>query len=147
MANSTVQLMDLPDELLLMIFKHLDNREMFLSLMGVHVRLDEIISDPIFTKCLTLTRLSEANLICPMVPRKLDRFCTEILPRIGEQVKWINIDSSSMESVLLAGKYPNLFGIGIYNITEEKFQHVLLGKKCLVRILYIIFFTSILKFV
>ena len=146
MENSTVQLMDLPDELLLMIFKHLNNREMLLSLMGVHVRLDEIISDPIFTKCLTLTRLSKANLICPMDPLKLDRFCTEILPRIAEQVKWINIDASSMESVLLAEKYPNLFGIGIYNITEEKFQRVLLGKKFLVRILSIIL-TSILKFI
>ena len=128
MENSTVQLMDLPDELLLMIFKHLDNREMLLSLMGVHVRLDEIISDPIFTKCLTLMRLSMDNVIYPLARRKLDRFCSEILPRIGEQVKGINADGFSMERILLAGQYPNLSGLGIYNITEEAFHRVL-GKK------------------
>ena len=122
-----MQLMDLPDELLLMILKHLDNMEMLHSLMGVHVRLDEIISDPIFTKYLALMRFSMDRVIRPLAPRKLDRFCSEILPRIAEQVKGINIDASSMESVLLAGKYPKLSDIGIYNITEEKFQRVLLG--------------------
>ena len=55
--------MDLPDELLLMILKHLDNTEMLHSLMCVHMRLDQIISDPIFTTCLTLMRFSIDNVI------------------------------------------------------------------------------------
>ena len=123
MENSNVQLMELPDELLLMIFKYLENTEMLYSLMGVNVRLNEMISDPIFTKCLTLMRLSMDTMICSLVPRKLDRFCSEILPRVDKQVKWINVDAFSMERVLLAGKYSNLFGLGIYNIMEEVFQN------------------------
>lgn len=129
MENSSVQLMNLPNELLLMILKHLNSTEVRHSLMGVHVRFDEIISDPIFTHCLTLMRLSLDNVIYPLARRKLDRFCSQILPRIGEQVRWINVDAFSMERVLLAGKYSNLFGLGIYNVTQEAFQHVLLGEE------------------
>ena len=129
MEYSNVHLLELPNELLFMILKHLNNTEMLHSLMGVNVRLDEIISDRIFTNSLTLMRLSMDNLFGPLAPRKLDRFCSEILSRIDEQVKWINVDGFSMERVLLAEKYSNLFGLGTYNITEKKFQRVLLGKK------------------
>ena len=129
MDNSNVQLMNLPNELLMIILNYLDNTEMLLSLMGVNMRLDEIISHPIFTNCLTLMRLSIDKMPCPLAPRKLDRFCSQILPQIGEQVIWINVDAPSMERVLLAGKYSSLSGLGIYNITEEAFQHILLGKK------------------
>lgn len=128
MKNSNVHLLELPNELLFIIFRHLNNTELLHSLMGVNVRLDEIISDRIFTNRLTLMRLSMDNLFGPLAPRKLDRFCSEILPQIGEQVISINVDAFSMERVLLAGKYSNLFGLGIYNITEKKFQQVLLGK-------------------
>jgi hypothetical protein len=51
-----VQLIDLPDELLVMIFKILNNVQLLYSLIGINKQLDRILSDSIFTKNLTLFR-------------------------------------------------------------------------------------------
>ena len=122
MKNSNVHLLELPNELFVMILKHLNNTEMLHSLMGVNVRLDEIISDRIFTNSLTLMRLSMDNLFGPLAPRKLDRFCSEILPRIAEQVKWIHVDAFSMKRVLLAGKYSNLLVLAFTILRKRNFS-------------------------
>ncbi len=45
MAHSTVSLLDLPDEMLLVIFKKLNSVEILHSLVGVNQRLDQLIKD------------------------------------------------------------------------------------------------------
>ncbi|CAF4381930.1 unnamed protein product, partial [Rotaria sp. Silwood2] len=40
----------------------------------------------------------------------LDRFCLQILPEIHYKIKWLDLESSSMERILLATNYPNLYG-------------------------------------
>jgi hypothetical protein len=50
----------------------------------------------------------------------LDRFCLQILPKIHHKIKWLNLESRSMERILLAKNYPNLNGLGLYDIDVEK---------------------------
>ncbi len=129
MDHSCVQLTDLPDELLMMVFKKLNNMQVLHSLMGINMRLNKIIFDPIFTSRLTLLRVSCNSAICPLTTTTLDRFCFQILPKIHHNVKWINVEPLSMERVLLAANYSNLYGLGIHNIGKEAAQRLFVGKK------------------
>jgi len=49
MKYSCVQLLNFPDEILMIIFKKLDNIEVLYSLMNINMRLNQILSDPVFT--------------------------------------------------------------------------------------------------
>jgi hypothetical protein len=120
MEYSFFQLIDLPDEILLIIFKKLDNVDVFASLMDVNKRIDRIIHDPVFTRRLTLLKWSPIDHTCPLDGTVLDRFCLQILPQIHHQIKWLNLESSSMDRVLLAADYPNLCGLGFYKNDEKK---------------------------
>ena len=54
MKHSSVELNDLPDEILMIILKKLYNVQVLYSLIGVNKRLDTIVNDSIFTNNLTL---------------------------------------------------------------------------------------------
>ncbi|CAF4574058.1 unnamed protein product [Rotaria sp. Silwood2] len=48
----------------------------------------------------------------------LDRFCLQILPEIHHKIKWLNLESSSIERILVTN-YPNLYGLGLYDVEIE----------------------------
>ncbi|CAF1324186.1 unnamed protein product [Rotaria sordida] len=52
----------------------------------------------------------------PLPDAILDRFCLQILPEIHHKIKWLNLESSSMERILHATNYPNLYGLGLYEL-------------------------------
>jgi hypothetical protein len=128
MQYSLVQLIDLPDELFLMIFKILNNVQLLYSLMGINKQLDRILSDSIFTKDLTLFRNLPNDHICPLVDTIFDRFCLHILPEIHHKINILNLESLSMERILLSADYPNLYGLGLYNVDEKTVERVFAGK-------------------
>lgn len=129
MKHSLIQLIDLPDEILVLIFKTLSNIDILYSLMGINIKLTQFLHDPIFTNYLTLFKCSSNNLIYPLDNTILDRFCLQILPEIHHKIKWLNLESLSMERILLVNVYSNLHGLGLYNIEEETFRHLFAGKK------------------
>ncbi|CAF4066895.1 unnamed protein product [Rotaria sordida] len=134
MENSSVQLNDLPDEILMMIFKKLHNITLLYSLSDVNIRLNKIVHDSIFTNRLTLANFVPSRLILqmyspiyfayPLSDLVLDRFCSHILSKIHQKVKWLDLESSSMERILLSTNYPNLVGIALYNIHLENAVHL-----------------------
>lgn len=119
MKNSSVELNDLPDEILIIILKKLCNVEVLYSLKGVNKRLNAITNDPIFTNQLTLMRRASDHHIDPLFDPVLDRFCLQILPEIHHTIKWLNLESSSMKRILLSTNYPNLYGLGLYDTKIE----------------------------
>ena len=127
MEHTNVQLIDLPNELLMMIFKKLNNVELLYSLTGINIRLDRIISDPIFTRNITLLRHSSNRLIYPLVDAVLDRFCLQILPEIQYKINLLNLESLSMERILLTADYSNLHSLGLYNVDEKTAERVFTG--------------------
>ncbi|CAF4786437.1 unnamed protein product, partial [Rotaria sp. Silwood2] len=119
MEHSSVELNDLPDEILMIILKKMCNVEVLYSLKGVNKRLNAVAHDSIFTNRLTLMRCVSDHRINPLPDAILDRFCLQILPEIHHKIKWLNLESSSMERILLATNYPNLYGLGLYDIEIE----------------------------
>ncbi|CAF4124657.1 unnamed protein product [Rotaria magnacalcarata] len=104
MEYSCVRINDLPDEILMIILKKMNNAEVRYSLKGVNQRLNKLVQDSTFTSRLTFVKRCSDNFFdvfpCNMM---LNRFCLQILP----------------ENVLCAADYPNLYGLGLYNINEE----------------------------
>lgn len=129
MKPSCVELIDLPDELLIIIFKKLSKVLILYSLMDVNLRFNQILLDEMFTGCLTMLRVSSDGFIRPPANNILDRFCSEILPKIHDKIKWLNLESLSMKRILLAIDYPNLHGLGLYNMDDETAIRLFKGKK------------------
>ncbi|CAF3411703.1 unnamed protein product [Rotaria sp. Silwood2] len=140
MEYSSIHLNNLPDEILLIIFNKLNNATLLYSLLGVNKRLNKILYDSIFTNHLSLLRRQSnhliafrslsSHLIYPLVDQILDRFCTEILSEIHDKIEWLDLESSSMERILLATNYPHLSGLRLYNIQAEKAVHLFSDKTC-----------------
>lgn len=126
---SFVQLIDLPDEILLVIFRKLSNIDAFYSLVDVSTRFNRILSDRILTRSLTLLQCTWDQFIYPLPDAMLNRFCSKIFPQISHKIEWLNIESSCLERILYAAEYSNLRGIGLFNVTDEIVQRIFIGKK------------------
>jgi hypothetical protein len=130
MARSCIQLMDLPDELLMFIFNKMINVEVLYSLFGINERLNSIVQDQIYTNRLFFLKCSSKKIVNRFSPEIIsDRFCLQILPSICEKVQCLFVDSSSMKQILSAVNYPNLHVLGLFNIEEETVKSLFTGKK------------------
>ncbi|CAF1470948.1 unnamed protein product [Rotaria sordida] len=134
MEDSSIELNELPDEILIIILKKLFNTEVLYSLIDVNKRLNSIVHDPIFTSHLILMRCFSDDSIYPLPDSILDRFCSQILSSIHHKIKWLNLESSSMKRILLATNYPNLYGLGLYNIEAETALSLFIDESCLTSI-------------
>ena len=129
MFKSSVGLNDLADELLLNIFRKLNNIDVLYSLQNVNQRLNRIIHDSIFSTQLTFVQwLPHKYIDLFSSEMMLNRFCLEIFPDIHENIKCLDLESSSMKDVLCAANYPNLHSLGLWNINEESVQSLFTGK-------------------
>jgi hypothetical protein len=128
MNHSLVQLDDLPDEILLLILKKIDNHEVLYSLMAVNKRINTLVHDSIFTSHLTLMKYSSNDSISSLSDTILDRFYSEILPKIHLKIQRLKVESSSMERILLCTNYPNLYELGLYNLEIETAKHLFTRK-------------------
>src|SRR5690349_1334979 len=112
MNRSNVHLLDLPDEILLMILKKLNNVDVLYSLLDINNgRLNILAQENTFTNVLKFPSIYHYSLI--------DRFCIDILPRIHHNVKCFIFASYCMECVLLATDYPNLTELKILHFNKE----------------------------
>lgn len=138
MKRTPIQFDDLPDEILLIIFKKLSNTTLLYSLTGVNQRLNQILHDSTLTNRLTLVRFIQSHLIdrnslsslfaYPLTDPVLDRFCLHILPEIHRQIQWLCLEPLSLKRVLRATNYPNLCGLSIMNIGTEETIDLFSGK-------------------
>ncbi|CAF1560509.1 unnamed protein product [Rotaria sp. Silwood1] len=134
MECTYIQLDELPDKILMNIFNKLRNVEILYSLLDVNKRLHKIVNDSIFTSCLTLFERSTDDLYYSLNNSILDRFCLKILPQIHDKIKCINIESSSMERILLSSSYPNLKELGLYDLEIKNAKHLFIENTSLINI-------------
>jgi hypothetical protein len=124
-----VELTDLPDEMLLLILNKLSNIEVLYSLIGVNIRLDKIVNDTLFIEHLTFMVRSSNGVINSLDNSMLNRFCSEILPRIHCKIKWFTLEPLYMERILLTADYPNLRVLTLFNIDRETIVRLPGGKQ------------------
>ena len=120
MEHSLIELGDLPDEILLVILKKLQNIEVLNSVIDVNKRLNRIGGDRTFTSHLSLMTCSSNNsLYRPLSEPMLNRFCSQISPEIHDKINWLDLESTSMQRILVT-KYPSLNRLGLYDIDVEE---------------------------
>ncbi|CAF4721293.1 unnamed protein product, partial [Rotaria sp. Silwood2] len=93
----------------------------------VNKRLNTIAHDSTFASHLKLLSKLD-DLISPLPDPILNRFCSQILPSIHHKIKSLKLESTSMERILLATNYPNLFGLSLYGIDVEKAISLFTGR-------------------
>ena len=130
MNQSNVQLLDLPNEILFFILGKLKNIDVLYSFFNTdNQRLQEIVQEPMYTSIFNFTSQSQLTReICPMPELVLDRFCTDILPRIHQNVKSLSVECSSFERILHVAVYPNLTELKLFNFSNEIFSDYLMSK-------------------
>ena len=127
--NSKMHFLDLPNEILVKIFNNLSNMDVLYSLIGIGVeRLDLLVQSEMFTNTLNFVS-SESDMICSINDSLLVRFCLKILPQIQHNVRFLIVEVGNMERILLAGEYPNLIKLKIFNLNEEILSRYLTGKE------------------
>jgi hypothetical protein len=130
MNRNIVHLLDLPNEILFIILKKLDNVDVLYSLLGINnQRLELIAQEQIFTNILNFVSKSQStDEISSISSTILDRFCISILPKIYENIKSLIIESGSMEHIFRAGNYPNLTKLQIFNFNKSIVSKYFIGK-------------------
>jgi hypothetical protein len=112
MNRSKKNLLDLPDEILLIILNKLNNIDVLYSLLDINNgRLNILAQENTFTNILKFVSIKDTSLI--------DRFCSYILPRIHHNVRCFILDPVLMERILLATDYPNLTELKIFHFKQE----------------------------
>jgi hypothetical protein len=112
MNRSNVHLLDLPDEILLLILKKLNNVDVLYSLLDINNgRLNILAQQNTFTNILKIPTIYDYSLI--------NRLCIDILPRIHHNVKCFIFDSFCMKRFLLATDYPNLTELKILHFKQK----------------------------
>ncbi|CAF3640121.1 unnamed protein product [Rotaria socialis] len=119
MEGSLLALIDLPDEVLLLILKNLDNIEVLYLFIDLNKRFNKLVHDSIFTNHLTMIRCSSNGSFDRLDEQIHDRFCSQILSSIHHNIKWLDVECSFMEDVLLCTSYPNLSGLDLHNIAKN----------------------------
>jgi len=128
MEDLSIKIDTLSDEILILILRKLSNIEVLYSLIGVNQRLNRIAYDSIFVNNLTLFERSSNGSIQPLPHSRFERFLREILPSIHHKIKWLNLESTSMENTLLAATYPDLHGLGLYGVDVENALSLFTGR-------------------
>ncbi|CAF3699172.1 unnamed protein product [Rotaria sordida] len=99
------------------------------SLLDVdNQRLDIIAQENMFTNTLNFVLTTATDDIFSLNDTIVERFCTNILPRIHHNVKSLILDSVSMERILLAADYPNLTELKLFNFNDTIVSYYFIGK-------------------
>ena len=124
MAYSTVSLLDLPNEILLIILKKLNWPHILNSLVNVDERLDRLIIDCVIHASYIdlILKLWTGNFVSIAEPA-LNRICSHVLSQIHQHIKCLALESSSMERILRAADYPKLTYLGLFECGPETITH------------------------
>ncbi|CAF1310975.1 unnamed protein product [Rotaria sordida] len=116
MNQSIINIVDLPDEILLYILKKLNNFDVLYSLVGVNEKLDRVVCDVSFTRLVDLITIESNQVTDSRNHAILDRFCMEILPRIHDKVESLTLQACFLPCVLRATNYLQLRKLVIINL-------------------------------
>ncbi|CAF1035892.1 unnamed protein product [Adineta steineri] len=118
-----LNILDIPDEILFLIFQKLNAVEVFSTLEDVNQRFHRLAIDPLLIRDLNMTTITNINSFYDqnslMDSKVLSRICKKILPQIHTQVQKLTVEQDSMKEILRAGNYPQLYSLSLINCEEE----------------------------
>ncbi|CAF4073711.1 unnamed protein product, partial [Rotaria sp. Silwood1] len=124
MNDSIVSILDLPNEILLIIFKKLNNIDLLYSFIGINQQLDNVICRIDFTRAIDLVTISSYETDDSKIDSILDRFCLHILPRIHEHVECHTIEACFFQCIFHTSNYINLCKLTLVNFEPNMASHI-----------------------
>ncbi len=118
-----MNMLDLPDEILLLILKKMNVVDALFRQNGLHSRLDQLLFDPVYVRELDFTIKSWDDSISPMNDLIIDRVCEKILPYINDKIIKLTLEPNSIERVLRVVDYPKLSSLSLMNFSKKTLQH------------------------
>jgi hypothetical protein len=128
--NDDLNILDLPDEILFIIFKKLNTTDVLHSLVDVNQQFDRLALDSLYIRDLDMTDIMTINSLYDQTSidtQILSKICSKILPRIHLKVHKLTIEQYSMKHILLAANYPQLYSLSLINFQEEILYQYLTG--------------------
>ena len=114
-----VNILDLPDEILLIIFQKLQTIDVLSSLANVNSRFFRLAIDPLHVHDLNMTIKSLHGQTSSIETEAFSRICQNILPHIHHQVHKLTVEQDLMKEILAAGTYPELYSLSLSNFDES----------------------------
>ena len=127
MNHSTVNILSLCDEILLIIMNKLSNIDILYSLIGVNRKLDRLARDITFTRSLDLVTISSNEDNDSINKLILNRFCFYIIPRIQQNIECLILYPLLIDRVLSIGNYPKLRKLTLVNLQFEMASRIFNG--------------------
>jgi hypothetical protein len=129
--NDHHNILDLPDEILFIIFKKLNTIDVFYSFGDVNRRFHRLVLDSLYIRHLEITTLrnikSEYDQISSIDAQILSEICVKIVPQIHHQVHKLTVQQDSIQQILHAANYPQLYSLSLVNFQEEILYQYLKG--------------------
>ncbi|CAF3388858.1 unnamed protein product [Rotaria sp. Silwood2] len=129
--NDNLNILDLPDEILFIIFKKPNTIDVFHLLVGVNQQFDRLALDPLNVRDLDMTDIMIINSLYDKTPsidtETLSKICSKILPRIHRQVHKLTVEQYSMKDILLAANYSELYSLSLINFQAKILYQYLRG--------------------
>ena len=127
-TNNSINILDLPDEILQFIFHQLNLVDMFYSWVNVNERFDRLVLDPLHVQHLNfaIKRFNgSGNLRYTDI---LERICERVLPRINDKVIGLTLEPLSIEHVLSNVAYPQLRSLSFIDFQPEELSRYFASK-------------------
>ncbi|CAF3929593.1 unnamed protein product [Adineta steineri] len=103
-----MNIVDLPDEILLHILKKLNNIDALCTFIGINEKLDRIVCDVSITRVIDLMAIE--------LHQVADSKCMKILPRIHDKIESLTLQACLLPRVLQTNNYPHLRKLVIINL-------------------------------
>ena len=132
--SNNINILDLPDEILVTILSKLNTIDVLYSLVDVNTIFNRLIFDSHYIYHLNLTANTLLNDLSSVENEILilDRIRTKILPRIHDKVNKLTVGPSFMKFIFDTVSYPQLRSLSLVNFQKKTFLQYLRGKYFLI---------------
>jgi len=128
--NNHLNILNLPNEILFIIFQKLNMVDVLYSLVDVNRQFERLALDSHYIRDLDMTNIMTINSLYNQTSsidaQVLSRICERILPRIDHQVRKLTVEEYSMKQILTAN-YSQLYSLSLINFQEEILYQYLTG--------------------
>ncbi|CAF1260334.1 unnamed protein product, partial [Adineta steineri] len=122
-----MNLLDLPDEILLCILHKMNVVDALYRQSGLHHRLDQLLFDAIYVRELDFTIKSWDSSISPLNDLIIDKVCEKILSRINNKIIKLTIEPYAFERILNNISYPKVSSLSLTNFSSKTLLQHLTG--------------------
>ncbi|CAF3144566.1 unnamed protein product [Rotaria sp. Silwood2] len=120
-----LNILDLPNEILAIIFNKLNMVDVFYSLVDVNDRFNRLIFYPLFVRHLDMIIDSSSHHVI-LMDKQISKICDNVLSRIHHQITQITVEPHSIRRILTFN-YSHLYSLSLVNFLESILYEYFIG--------------------